>query len=109
MFPIGLWFQTEEQHQNTTSSIIDESLVCGSWQIGTSITHDNIRKMLVGGVEQKLTLQIVQRKMGGEVVESILLVFLVDLFATLGKDVLLLNSWTATNNGPESSQVLQSC
>lgn len=26
MFPIGLEFQTQEQHRNTTSSSIDESL-----------------------------------------------------------------------------------
>lgn len=54
MFPIGLGFQTQEQHRNTTSSIIDESLGMWIMQVGTS-THEHVRKMLVERVEQKLT------------------------------------------------------
>jgi hypothetical protein len=77
MFSIGLGFQTQKQHRNTTSSVIDESL--SKWftaGLRFCFPQQYTRKKLVEEVGRWMVSQIVQRKIENEVMESVMLVFL---------------------------------
>jgi hypothetical protein len=90
MFSIGLGFRTQEQHRNTTSAVIDESL--SKWftaGFAVSFSQQCTCKKLVVEVGRWMFSQIVQRKIENGALESILLVFLISTFASLGRDVSL--------------------